>query len=84
MTCAKHGEASEFGCVKCAIEHEPMHFKLGRVMAQTLRDKFGDGAEAVIPRCKELAMDSGDWLQVETVRMAEKFLIGRKPSGGVN
>jgi hypothetical protein len=53
-------------------------------MAQMLRDQFGDEAEAKLVRCQELARASGEWLQIETVRMAEKFLIGRQPSGGAN
>ena len=75
MVC-EHGNGSSL-CADCAL---PEHYKLGRKMAQALRDLYGDEAESKLEECQQRARASGERLQIDTVRMAEKFLIGRKPS----
>lgn len=66
--------------LKELLRTEPEHFKLGRKMARMLRDRFGADAEAKLPDCRAVAAASGDRLQADTVRMAEKFLIGMERS----
>lgn len=57
------------------------HVELGRTMAKMLRERYGDAALSKIPECRKMA--AGNALQLDTVRMAEKFLaiwaVERRP-----
>lgn len=50
-------------------------------MAKMLRERYGDAALSKIPECRKMA--AGNALQLDTVRMAEKFLaiwaVERRP-----
>lgn len=71
--CPRCGVPFEIVCIGCLKESEPLHFQLGRKMARMLFDKYGKAAESKIPECYRMARSG---LEYDTVRMAEKFLIG--------